>query len=102
MRRPVLAVPPASRLAVPLVILALVGAACGSPSGPKVGIIGDSITDLSQSALHGALDPRYDVELVGKFGARADEVVPEAKVIAASHPREAIINLGTNDALQRV
>ncbi|MFN8050109.1 MAG: SGNH/GDSL hydrolase family protein [Acidimicrobiales bacterium] len=75
--------------------------ACSSGK-PKVGVIGDSITDLAQQPLHSALDSAYQVELVGHFGARADEVMAEAKVIAASKPDQAIVNIGTNDALQQV
>lgn len=83
-------------------VLILLAASCSSSSGRTVGLIGDSITDLSQAPLHTALDPTYHVELIGKFGARADEVLPEVKVIAASKPAQAIINIGTNDAIQRV
>ena len=83
-------------------LLLLLAASCSTSSGGKVGLIGDSITDLSQAPLHQALDATYEVELVGKFGARTDEVLPEVKVIAASMPSQAIINIGTNDAIQQV
>ena len=89
-------------LAAASVPLLLIGGACSSASGRKTGIIGDSITDLSQQPLHQALDGDYDLELVGKFGARVDQVMPEAKVIAESKPSRTIINLGTNDAIQQV
>src|SRR5207249_3580540 len=72
-----------------------------SSSKPKVGIIGDSITQLAAQPLHQALDPSYDVELVGQFGRRADELLPFAAVIAKSKPSQAIINLGTNDATEK-
>lgn len=82
--------------------LGLLAASCGGPSGGTVGLIGDSITELSQAPLHQELDPTYNVELVGKFGARSDQVLPEVEMIAASKPVQAIINIGTNDALQQV
>ena len=77
------------------------GAACGT-SGPKVALIGDSITGLSRERLSAGLGDEYTVEVMGKFGARSDEIIAEVKVIAASHPSAAVINIGTNDALQRV
>jgi lysophospholipase L1-like esterase len=81
-------------------LLALVG--CGGASGQNVGLIGDSITDLSRGPLQQALGSKYHIEIVGKFGARSDQVLQDVKVIAASHPAAAIINIGSNDALQQV
>ena len=75
---------------------------CGGPSNDKVGIIGDSITDLSRTPLQTALGSDHHIEIVGKFGARSDQVIDDVKVIAASDPAEAVINIGTNDALQQV
>ena len=81
----------------------LIGVAgCGGVSGQKVGLIGDSITDLSRGPLQQALGSENHIEIVGKFGARSDQVLPDVNVIAASHPAAAIINIGTNDALQQV
>ncbi len=91
-----------SRLVALVGPLGLLAASCGGSSGGTVGLIGDSITELSSAPLHQALDPIYQVELVGKFGARSDQILPEAKVIAASKPLQVIINIGTNDAIQQV
>jgi lysophospholipase L1-like esterase len=77
-------------------------AGCGGVSGQKVGLIGDSITDLSRGPLQQGLGSENHIEIVGKFGARSDQVLPDVNVIAASHPAAAIINIGTNDALQQV
>ena len=85
-----------------LLALVLVAAGCGGSSGDKVGLIGDSITDLTRKPLTDALGTNHTVEIVGKFGARSDQVIDDVKVIAASHPDAAIINIGTNDALQQV
>ena len=80
----------------------LIGVAgCGGVSGQKVGLIGDSITDLSRGPLQQGLGSENHIEIVGKFGARSDQVLPDVNVIAASHPAAAIINIGTNDALHR-
>lgn len=83
-----------------LALLPLTG--CGSDPGGTVALIGDSITDLSRQPLTDALGTDHRVEIVGKFGARSDQVVEETKVIAASKPNAVIINVGTNDALQQV
>lgn len=90
-----------ARVAVVAVLVAAV-AACGGGDESKVGLIGDSITDMSRQPLTTALGTDHVVEIVGKFGARSDEVIPDVKVIAASNPGAAIINIGTNDALQQV
>lgn len=82
--------------------LPLLAVACGSDPGGKVALIGDSITDLSREPLQNALGADHTVEIVGKFGARSDQVLDDVKVIAASKPRSAIVNIGTNDALQQV
>ena len=50
-----------------------------------------------EKELHG-----YSVQIDGKFGARVDELHAEASRLARDHPRKVIINLGTNDAIQRV
>jgi lysophospholipase L1-like esterase len=52
--------------------------------------------------LQQALGNQNHIEIVGKFGARSDQVLQDVKVIAASHPAAAIINIGTNDAIQQV
>lgn len=75
---------------------------CGGAEGDKVGLIGDSITDLSRDPLTNALGSDYQIEIVGKFGARSDQVIEDVKVIAASKPSAVVINIGTNDALQQV
>lgn len=85
-----------------LTVLTVVTASCGDSSGDKVGLIGDSITDLSREPLTQALGTDRTVEIVGKFGARSDQVIEDVKVIAASKPAAAVVNIGTNDALQQV
>ena len=85
-----------------LLLLVIVAVGCGTADEDKVGLIGDSITDLSREPLTQALGEDRVVEIVGKFGARSDQVIEDVKVIAASEPAAAIINIGTNDALQQV
>ena len=54
----------------------------------KLVFVGDSITDLSREPLTQALGEDRDVEIVGKFGARSDQVIEDVKVIAASEGME--------------
>lgn len=75
--------------------------ACG-PSGPRVVLVGDSITDVSRTEFDVALGDAYDVEVIGRFGKRTDEVVTDVEALAASPPSAVVINLGTNDVLQGV
>jgi len=79
----------------------LVIGGCSSASSDKIALIGDSITQLSDEQLHQALDGDYEVQIMGKFGARSDEVIKEVQLIAASKPSQVIINIGTNDATQQ-
>ena len=74
---------------------------CGGPANHHVALVGDSITSLATAALHSRLDPTYQVDVMGKFGARTDQTMNEVNVIASTMPAQAVINLGTNDVLQR-
>lgn len=75
--------------------------ACSS-SGPRVAVLGDSITQLSNTELHTALEKSFDADIVGRFGKRSDEVVGDAATMGAADPKVAIVNIGTNDAAQSV
>jgi len=85
-----------------LAALLAVTTSCGGGDDDKVALIGDSITDMSRDPLTTALGEGRTLEIVGKFGARTDQVLPEVEVIAASDPGAAIVNIGTNDAIQQV
>ncbi len=82
-----------------VVVIVATTAGCGIVSG-RVAILGDSITRLSSDSLHAALDDDYSVHIVGKPGARVDEMQAEATLLARGRPDKVIINLGTNDAIQ--
>ena len=82
--------------------------------GPKVVILGDSLTVLEWNDLYDALDDRYSVEIGawygegyngGPFSAGAlhgHAIIPAAaKGYARSHPAIVVFALGTNDALER-
>jgi len=71
----------------------------GNPGGPRVAVIGDSITVLSQDDIHYFLDANYFVSVDGRSGFTIAEQFPVADVYAAQAPPPAIVvvNLGTND-----
>ena len=60
-------------------LLVIVAVGCGTADEDKVGLIGDSITDLSREPLTQALGEDRVVEIVGKFGARSDQVIEDVK-----------------------
>jgi lysophospholipase L1-like esterase len=73
--------------------LALLAAACSS-SPQDVAVVGDSITVLVEDRL-GRVDHRWDVEAT--IGATAQQMRPAAQ--ESSPHEQAVVNLGTNDAL---
>lgn len=78
---------------------ALVLVAC-SMVGERVVILGDSITALGEIQIHEILDDTYNVAVSGEFGERTDQRIQAARLQAGLGPRQAIVNLGTNDVLQ--
>jgi hypothetical protein len=72
----------------------------GLPTGRRVAVIGDSITDATRSVLHDRLDHRYLVSIDGRPGFKLGQQLPVARVYAAQRPAPdtVVINLGTNDA----
>ena len=83
-------------------LLVTSAASCGRSHKGPVAVLGDSITALSNDTLHATLDGHYTISVIGKFGARTDEALDEATLLARADPEQAIINLGTNDAIQDV
>lgn len=74
----------------------------GNQSGPRVAVIGDSITNLSQSAVVGALEPDYGVQVSGMVGLEWAQQMPALQALLANPagpPQDFIFNLGTNDAV---
>jgi hypothetical protein len=83
-----------------VLLLAAAMTSCGHSGKARVAVLGDSITAFSNTTLHATLDRGYVADIIGKFGARADQMIDEATLLAHEHPEQAIINLGTNDAIQ--
>jgi lysophospholipase L1-like esterase len=74
----------------------------GAPAGPKVALIGDSISskDWSYRAIHDAFEPTYQLSVAATSGftiADQQALAPEYNTTA---PAAVVIELGTNDALQ--
>lgn len=88
-------------LAVASCAVLLLATSCSGRGGNKVGVIGDSITSMSEEPLRKGLASTYDLQISAQFGARSDEMLQRVKTVASSNPAQAIINLGTNDALQQ-
>jgi hypothetical protein len=65
-----------------------------------VALVGDSITEQSETTLHTVLDRTYRVRVRGRGGYRIEEMEPYAIELATTRPEQVIINLGSNDALK--
>jgi hypothetical protein len=65
-----------------------------------VALVGDSITEQSESTLHAELDGSFHVRVRGRGGYRIEEMEPYAIELATTKPEQVIINLGSNDALK--
>jgi hypothetical protein len=76
----------------------------GNAAGPRVAVIGDSITWQTKEEIHAWLDPDYYVSVDGRSGYTIQQQLPVADVYAAQIPRPSIIviNLGTNDMTQAI
>lgn len=74
----------------------------GQRDGHRVGVVGDSITQLSAPAIAAALKSRYQYRIVAEVGRTISEMTPETTQLLkpGDRPSRMIINLGTNDALQ--
>lgn len=73
--------------------------ACALLRGDPVAMVGDSITVLIGDDLDGGVAD-WKVEAV--IGATAAEMVPAGEGLASDSPTQAVLNLGTNDALTQV
>jgi hypothetical protein len=79
----------------------LAGCSGGSYDSSRVTVVGDSLTYLDQPDLSQALEPRYTIAYVFRFGisiAAAADLL-RAELATDGRPGVLIENLGTNDAL---
>lgn len=84
--------------AVVVVAAAAVVTQATEPEGQVVAVVGDSITVLSANQIDDAL-ARQHPTIDARMGATVGDMLPYADPLAASRPRQVVINLGTNDAL---
>jgi lysophospholipase L1-like esterase len=70
------------------------------PSGPRVVIVGDSITVFAHHEISHALGGHYSVKTSAVVGQRIDQMLPALQRDLGKHPRAVVLNLGTNDVLQ--
>lgn len=68
--------------------------------GPRVVIVGDSITVFAHQDISHALGGQYAVTTSAVSGKRIDEMLPALQNDLKKHPRAVVLNLGTNDMLQ--
>lgn len=72
----------------------------GNVNGPRVAVIGDSITRLAEPRIRASLEPTHRIAVDGRSGHTIAEQQDTASVYAAhpdGPPHVVVINLGTND-----
>lgn len=84
-----------------LTIAVLLGAESCSLRSPKpLVVLGDSIVAWNSERIESDLSDCCRTEVSGVGGARIDEMLSHAADLALTDPHVAIVDLGTNDALQ--
>jgi len=77
-------------------------AGCGVFDGnDTVLLLGDSLTVLVSDEVKKAAPAGTDLEVSAEWGKRIDEEIDAARQLGADDPRQVIVNLGTNNVLQR-
>ncbi|MFN8050512.1 MAG: SGNH/GDSL hydrolase family protein [Acidimicrobiales bacterium] len=80
----------------------LLPTACGLlGSGKSVVLFGDSLTLLVTPGVVKAAGSDFDVTSTATWGLRIDEELDPAAKVAGSDPDQVVVNLGTNNVLQR-
>jgi lysophospholipase L1-like esterase len=81
-------------------VLAVVVVARGRHRGPEVVLVGDSITAMTRDLFFNQLGDDWGLTVQGEPGHRSDELIPAVPPLAAQHPVQVVVNLGTNDVMQ--
>lgn len=90
-------------LAVPaVVVIALMASSCyhGNQGGPRVAVIGDSITNLAGPAIKADLSSDYAWNVQSQGGQSIAQMAPTLQSMLndpQGRPDDVIVNLGTND-----
>lgn len=81
-----------------LAVLTVALSACysGNPLGTPVGIVGDSITWLSQGPIDSDF-ANYSYDVRSYPGATMAQMLPQLQQVMAENPTDVLINAGTND-----
>ena len=79
---------------VVLIVGLVVGDRSTSRTGDDVAIVGDSITALYEGPINQDLGAAYHVRIAATSGMRTDQMMQAAQELAATHPKQALINLG--------
>jgi len=87
-------------LAVALPVVGIVVVVRRVERRPRVLLVGDSITSLSQPELTARLRGRYRVEVSGAPRRTTQERVRDLPLLLTTKPERLVINLGTNDVLR--
>jgi lysophospholipase L1-like esterase len=80
----------------------IAGGVDGNLSGPTVGVVGDSITQLIAPDLAMTLDTSYAYQISGIAGDTISQQLPTIEAMVSGPtgpPQDMILNLGTNDVL---
>jgi lysophospholipase L1-like esterase len=70
-------------------------------TGPTVTFLGDSITVISADDISSTLDRDYRPEYSAVLGIQTGQLLPAARTAAEADPDQVVIDLGTNDVLQK-
>ena len=70
-------------------------------TGPTVTFLGDSITVISADDISATLARDYRPEFSAVLGIQTGQLLPAARTAAAADPDQVVIDLGTNDVLQK-
>jgi lysophospholipase L1-like esterase len=87
-------------LVVALVVFGFVSTRDRRRVTTNTAIVGDSITVLIQHQLQHRLGTRYNADVRARNGARIDEMLEPLRTALRNNPRDVVVNLGTNDALE--
>jgi hypothetical protein len=89
--------------------VALVAAGCdvetawsGNPSGKKVVVFGQQVTEISATKLHADLDATYQVRMAHASDVTSAQLASVGDAYASPVPDAVVIEMGTGDALKGV
>lgn len=80
-----------------IVVLATRSSTPEGDAPPTVAIVGDSITELGETALVQVLGDDWRLSIDGRSGFTVAEQLPAARRLAEGLPSQVVVNLGTND-----